>query len=296
MAVPRWRKLVDHIQSVPEGVHETNLPGIGYHNRTQFGKQFGEDGQSRCVMFNWDMYADVSPEHLVPKTNVEGMLPMSKTVLLSQVKPGAHNDSVLVVQKALAAAVGLDFSSGPGVFGRLTQDAYARWQRHLGFSGAQADGIPGEVSLKKLGDRFGFKVGPDGHQPPGGRVVSPVPKHHVTYPFGVKNPRYKAGYHTGDDYAAPDETPVVAVRNGTVRWSNDNGGAYGRWIGLQADNGRVYVYCHLSHRGADVGQSVKAGQRIGKVGRTGDVTGPHLHFEDHPAGPFVYAQCRKPSW
>lgn len=224
---------------------------------------------------------------------------MSQFVLLSQVKPGAHNDSVRVVQKALATAVGLDFSSGPGVFGRLTQDAYAKWQRHLGFSGAQADGIPGEASLKRLGDRFGFKVSLDGHQPPGtsgGRIASPVPKHPVTYPFGIKNPRYKAGYHTGDDYAAPEGTTAVAVRDGTVQWSNDNGGAYGHWIGLQADNGRVYVYCHLSQRGAHPGQSVKAGQKIGEVGKTGKVTGPHLHFEDHPAGPFVYAQCRKPSW
>ncbi|KAB1984187.1 peptidoglycan DD-metalloendopeptidase family protein [Streptomyces triticiradicis] len=229
---------------------------------------------------------------------------MSEVVLLSQVRPGAHNDSVLVVQKALAAAVGLDFSSGPGVFGRLTQDAYAKWQRHLGFSGAQADGVPGETSLKKLGDRFGFEVSLNGQQPPGGsgghgvgaRVASPVPGHHVTYPFGVKNARYVAGYHTGDDYAALVGTPVVAVRDGTIQWSNGNGGAYGNWIGLQAGNGRVYVYCHLSQRGVHPGQTVEAGQRIGKVGQSGNVTGPHLHFEDHPAGPFVYAHCRKPSW
>ncbi|MFF8638213.1 peptidoglycan DD-metalloendopeptidase family protein [Streptomyces pilosus] len=221
---------------------------------------------------------------------------MSPLVLLSHVKPGAKNDSVLVVQKALAAAVGLDFSSGPGVFGRLTQDAYAKWQRHLGFSGAQADGVPGEASLKKLGDSFGFKVGPDARRSPGTRVASPVPGHPVTYRFGVKNPRYKAGYHTGDDYAARQGATVVAVRNGTIQWSNDNGGAYGDWIGLRADNGRVYVYCHLSLRDVRPGNPVKAGQKIGKVGDTGKVTGPHLHFEDHPAGPFVYAKCRKPSW
>ncbi|MFD7691595.1 M23 family metallopeptidase, partial [Streptomyces sp. NPDC059781] len=84
--------------------------------------------------------------------------------------------------------------------------------------------------------------------------------------------------------------------NGSVRCSYANGGSYGQLLGLQGDNGRVYVYCHLSQQGVRPGQSVKAGQRIGKVGRTGNVTGPHLHFEDHPAGPFVYAQCRKPSW
>lgn len=128
------------------------------------------------------------------------------------------------------------------------------------------------------------------------RVKSPVPGFGVTYPYGVKNPRYAAGFHTGQDHAAPVGRPVVAVRSGKIRWSNDRGGAYGRWIGLDADNGRTYVYCHLSKRRYKAGRRVKAGERIGRVGATGNVTGPHLHFEDHPKGPFVYAQVRKPRW
>lgn len=128
------------------------------------------------------------------------------------------------------------------------------------------------------------------------RVASPVPGKVVTYAFGVKNKRYAAGYHTGADYAAPAGAKVVAVRSGKIRWSNDAGGAYGKWIGLDADNGRTYVYCHLSVRNVAVGATITAGQVIGKVGATGNVTGPHLHFEDHPRGPFVYAQVRKPAW
>jgi len=128
------------------------------------------------------------------------------------------------------------------------------------------------------------------------RVASPVPGRGVTYPYGVKNSRYAAGFHTGQDYAAPVGRPVVAVRSGKIRWSNNRGGAYGRWIGLDADNGRTYVYCHLSSRRYKAGRRVKAGERIGRVGQTGNVTGPHLHFEDHPKGPFRYAQVRKPRW
>ena len=218
---------------------------------------------------------------------------MSKVVLLSQLRPGAHNDSVLVVQKALAQAVGLDFSSGPGTFGRHTQDAYAKWQRQLGFSGARADGLPGLESLQELGARFGFVVGGEGSS---NGVPSPVPGHIITYRYGIENPRYIAGYHTGDDYAAREGVKVVAVRDGTIQWSNGNGGAYGQWIGLHADNGRVYVYCHLSQRGVVVGHEVRAGDTLGKVGSTGHVTGPHLHFEDHPRGVFVYAHGRRPSW
>jgi len=131
---------------------------------------------------------------------------------------------------------------------------------------------------------------------PSPRAASPVPGRSVTYPYGVRNSRYAAGYHTGEDYAAPTGTNVVAVRNGVVRWSNDSGGAYGRWMGVEADNGRVYVYCHLSVRSVATGATVKANQVIGKVGATGNVTGPHLHFEDHPKGPFQYAKGRKPAW
>lgn len=128
------------------------------------------------------------------------------------------------------------------------------------------------------------------------RVASPVPGHRVTYPYGVRNRRYAAGFHTGQDYAARIGTRVVAVRSGRIRWSNNNGGAYGRWIGLDADNGRTYVYCHLSSRAVAAGTRVHAGQTLGKVGASGNVTGPHLHFEDHPKGPFRYAQVRRPAW
>jgi murein DD-endopeptidase MepM/ murein hydrolase activator NlpD len=217
-------------------------------------------------------------------------------VKLANVQLGKKNNSVLIVQKALAKAVGLDYSSGPGHFGPATKAAYAKWQRKCGYSGSAADGVPGAASLKKLGSKYGFQVDTSTPPPSQGGVKSPVPGYKINYPYGVRNPRYGTGYHTGDDYASPVGTPVVAVRKGTIKWSDGNGGAYGNWIGLEADNGRVYVYCHLSARHVKKGQKVKAGQRLGLVGRTGKVTGPHLHFEDHPRGRFVYGHDRKPRW
>ena len=127
------------------------------------------------------------------------------------------------------------------------------------------------------------------------RVASPVPGYGISYKYGIKNPRYAAGYHTGDDYASPTGTKVVAVLGGKIAWSNDNGGAYGKWIGLRATNGRDYVYCHLSKRSVSTGATVVAGQKLGEVGATGNVTGPHLHFEDRPKGG-GYGQVRKPTW
>lgn len=76
---------------------------------------------------------------------------------------GPWNNSVrtntaLVVQRALKKEVGLDYSSGPGYFGPLTQAAYSEWQRKLGYRGLDANGIPGKTSLEKLGDKYGFDV------------------------------------------------------------------------------------------------------------------------------------------
>jgi peptidoglycan hydrolase-like protein with peptidoglycan-binding domain len=65
---------------------------------------------------------------------------------------------VLIVQKALKREFGLDFSSGPGFFGPRTKDAYARWQRKMGFTGADADGIPGKKNLTRLGTKHNFIV------------------------------------------------------------------------------------------------------------------------------------------
>jgi hypothetical protein len=65
---------------------------------------------------------------------------------------------VLLVQKALHQAVALDYSSGPGIFGPKTKDAYIKWQKSLGYTGSDANGVPGQVSLKALGDKYGFTV------------------------------------------------------------------------------------------------------------------------------------------
>lgn len=84
--------------------------------------------------------------------------PGPQGIKVADVQPGKKNPSVLIVQKALAKAVGLDYSSGPGTFGNHTKAAYAKWQRKSGFSGSAVDGKPGLKSLKLLGDKYGFEV------------------------------------------------------------------------------------------------------------------------------------------
>ncbi|MFG3157000.1 M23 family metallopeptidase [Streptomyces sp. NPDC048219] len=117
---------------------------------------------------------------------------------------------------------------------------------------------------------------------PGRRIASPVPGHGVTTPYRKKGPRsrWSLGYHTGADYAAPQGEPCVAVLSGTVRIGRDE--SFGDFLVLRA-GGFDYYYCHLSKRTV-TGGSVKAGQKVGEVGSTGNADGPHLHFEKRPAG------------
>lgn len=129
-------------------------------------------------------------------------------------------------------------------------------------------------------------------------IVSPVPGYRVTTPYG-KPGSWAAGYHTGDDYGAPTGARVVAVTGGSVvevSYPTSWGSAYGRAVIIQAANGKRYLYAHLSSMSVKAGQRVGAGQRIGAVGATGNVTGPHLHFEMR-VSPYRYGQdARRPSW
>ncbi|MGX4688530.1 M23 family metallopeptidase [Streptomyces sp. JNUCC 63] len=96
--------------------------------------------------------------------------------------------------------------------------------------------------------------------------------------YRVAGGMWSSGYHTGVDFAVPTGTPVKAVGAGTVV-SAGWGGAYGNQVVIKLNDGHYAQYAHLSSLSVSAGQSVGAGQRLGLSGATGNVTGPHLHFE-----------------
>ncbi|WP_329568582.1 M23 family metallopeptidase [Streptomyces sp. NBC_01361] len=89
---------------------------------------------------------------------------------------------------------------------------------------------------------------------------------------------WSSGYHTGVDFVVPTGTPLKAIAAGTVV-SAGLDGAYGNEVVIQHADGKYSQYAHMSSLSVSSGQTVTEGQQIGLSGATGNVTGPHLHFE-----------------
>lgn len=102
----------------------------------------------------------------------------------------------------------------------------------------------------------------------------------ITSPYGMRrHPITKTNsMHTGIDIAAPYGSNIVSVDSGLVAqvaWY----GAYGRVVMVDHGRGIVSMYAHTSAALVNVGDVVKKGQAIAKIGTTGWSTGPHLHIE-----------------
>lgn len=108
--------------------------------------------------------------------------------------------------------------------------------------------------------------------------TSPVAGGTVGTPYHQSGSMWSSGYHTGTDFVVPTGTSLKAVGAGTVV-SAGWGGAYGNQVVIKLDEGHYAQYAHLSSLSVSAGQTVTAGQQVGLSGATGNVTGPHLHFE-----------------
>ncbi|WP_411100636.1 M23 family metallopeptidase [Streptomyces sp. x-45] len=112
--------------------------------------------------------------------------------------------------------------------------------------------------------------------------VDPVKKYELSASF-AQNGGMWAHKHSGQDFAVPIGTNVVAAHGGTVVKAGGNGAgdgpAYGNAIVVKHGNGTYSQYAHLSKINVKIGQIVKTGQSIAKSGNTGNSSGPHLHFE-----------------
>jgi murein DD-endopeptidase MepM/ murein hydrolase activator NlpD len=103
--------------------------------------------------------------------------------------------------------------------------------------------------------------------------------------FGGRDARFGAArnghVHQGQDVIAASGTPIVAPLPGAILFSGDQPAGAGLFLVLHGADARDYVFMHLlaGSVAVVVGEGVRRGQRLARVGATGDATGPHLHFE-----------------
>jgi murein DD-endopeptidase MepM/ murein hydrolase activator NlpD len=114
--------------------------------------------------------------------------------------------------------------------------------------------------------------------------------------FGIRRDPKTGGrrMHEGIDFAGPVGTPLYATADGVVTHAGWQSG-YGRLVKIQHEFGIETRFAHLSKINVSVGQRVSRGERIGDMGASGRVTGPHLHYEVRVGGqavnPMIYIRA-----
>ncbi len=111
-------------------------------------------------------------------------------------------------------------------------------------------------------------------------LANPLPGAEISSRYGSRVDPFhgRIAFHGGVDFRAKRGTPVLAAGKGVVTKAGRNGG-YGKVVEIKHPNGMRTRYAHLSRISVQIGQHVKVGEVIGKVGSTGRSTGSHLHYE-----------------
>lgn len=127
---------------------------------------------------------------------------------------------------------------------------------------------------------------------------SPIAEGWLSSFFGIRTDPFtgRPAMHEGLDFAGKLGSPVVAVAAGSVIWSGPRDG-YGNLIEIDHGHGFVTRYGHNSRNLVRVGQLVRKGQQIARMGSSGRSTGPHVHFEvlrdGQPVNPLRYLSASR---
>ena len=113
----------------------------------------------------------------------------------------------------------------------------------------------------------------------------------MSSPFGMRMDPFlgRPAVHTGIDLRGEVGEPVRATATGSVTIAGREGG-YGNMVEISHGNGLATRYGHLSQISVKIGQVVRIGEIVGRIGSTGRSTGPHLHYETRINGEAVDPQ------
>lgn len=126
----------------------------------------------------------------------------------------------------------------------------------------------------------------------------PIERGWISSSFGYRTDPItgRRAWHGGTDFAANPGTAVYALASGVVTWSGRKG-AYGNLVEIDHGSGYVTRYAHNKELLVRVGEVVRGGHQIAKVGSTGRSTGPHVHLEvfqdGEPVNPAPYASASR---
>jgi murein DD-endopeptidase MepM/ murein hydrolase activator NlpD len=180
----------------------------------------------------------------------------------------------------LAAGLGVSVALGAGVASAADTTAASgaasavQAQAAAQSKAAQAEAAKAAAVKKAAVQKAAAKAKPS--------WVDPVKKYKLSASFAQNGGMWQST-HSGQDFAVPSGTQVVAAHGGTVVKAGGNGAgdgpAYGNAVVIKHGNGTYSQYAHLSKVEVRIGQVVKTGQEIARSGNTGNSSGPHLHFE-----------------
>ncbi|MGH9250586.1 MAG: peptidoglycan DD-metalloendopeptidase family protein, partial [Acidimicrobiales bacterium] len=108
-------------------------------------------------------------------------------------------------------------------------------------------------------------------------LTFPLPRgsYRIGSPYGPRS----GGFHGGQDFPAPIGTPIFAIAGGRVSRAQSLTYSYGKHVFVAHAGGRQSRYAHMSTIATHLGAVVGPGSLLGRVGSTGNSTGPHLHLE-----------------
>jgi murein DD-endopeptidase MepM/ murein hydrolase activator NlpD len=278
------------LPSLLRGAEESGYPRILrlVPQDVAFRQYLADVQAARGRLFNLELSGE-SPAGLAESLTVYAYVPGAEDDVFSLAARCNIPYAALATLNRLSHPVSLESSgvlllpSVPGIF--IPEEPGSDLERILASSRSGRGGVP--LTLTRRGERERFIFIPGADFTPTERAFFlhpafsfPLRHYRISSNFGLRISPIsgQVRLHEGLDLAAPEGTEVYAARDGTVAETGEDP-VFGKYIILRHSENWVSLYGHLSAVSVSLRSTVRSGSLIGRVGSTGQSTGPHLHFE-----------------